>query len=227
MHALTFFCLAAFTLLSAAAQSATGSTPDPAMAQAAVSFVLSQSSINPLAPVPATGKPLPANGHWSIDTARPTLCPQNDLPCVRVLYGVTDANVTCEWVVLLPSNGTDGTILDQNESASLFLIHKLSRSQAAPLVKIRVTPIYPPIARAAHVTGSIVVRVIVNSSGEVQNAVTVSGPEMLRATTLDAIRQWSFNRLLLGTHPAAFTTDIQASFVTMGPSSVSSVKVLP
>ena len=224
LYVLSSFCLVAFTTCSSIAQTASAT---PSLGQAAVSFVVQTSSIHPLALVADTGKPLPGNGRWSIAKSRPAACPQNEVPCARVLYSVPEVNVTCEWVVIPPAGTVPGQILDENDSASQYLLRTLSASDAAPLIRSRTQPRYPPIAEAAHVSGTVVVRVVVSPAGEVQNTVVLSGPALLHAAASDAVKKWTFSPLTAGTHTSAFTTEITASFTTMGPGSASTIKLRP
>ena len=56
------------------------------------------------------------------------------------------------------------------------------------------TPIYPSIAKAAHVTGMIIMIASFERSGEVQNVNVVSGPQMLRQPAVDYVRVgWKTN----------------------------------
>lgn len=41
----------------------------------------------------------------------------------------------------------------------------------------KVTPTYPPIAKAAHVQGNVILHAIIGSDGSVQNLSVISGPE--------------------------------------------------
>ncbi len=45
-------------------------------------------------------------------------------------------------------------------------------------------PIYPPIARAAHVSGAVVLQAVISKTGTIEKLTVVSGPEMLRASAL-------------------------------------------
>jgi outer membrane biosynthesis protein TonB len=56
----------------------------------------------------------------------------------------------------------------------------------------RVLPIYPPIAKAAHVEGIVETTFDVSPSGNTSNAQRVSGPELLEKATTDTILQWTF-----------------------------------
>lgn len=187
--------------------------------QQAISALLKQIVLDPTALVQSTGKPLPANGSWSVGKEVPTSCPQTTDPCVRIFYKVADADVLCEWVIRLNGDGSDGIILEQNAEASRYLLKKISTSQAANLVATRKKPQYPAIASAAHVGGSVLVRVFVSETGSVERAFIVSGPEMLRASAMDAIKGWIFNPLMVGTQAARFETDVSFEYKTFGPGS--------
>jgi len=53
-------------------------------------------------------------------------------------------------------------------------------------------PIYPPIARAAHLGGIVNIQLSINSDGKVADIRALSGPEMLRGAVLDAAKTWVF-----------------------------------
>jgi TonB family protein len=107
---------------------------------------------------------------------------------------------------------------------AVVLCHRPTQSSLLPAGRgsrthTRKQPTYPSIAAAAHVSGSVVVRAVVSSSGVVEKALIVSGPETLRSSSIDAIHGWSFKPLLAGTEPVRFETDVAFDYRTMGPSS--------
>lgn len=53
--------------------------------------------------------------------------------------------------------------------------------------------LYPAIAKAAHITGDVVVGVELDETGKVTKYVLISGPEMLRSNAIDAAKQWTFS----------------------------------
>jgi Gram-negative bacterial TonB protein C-terminal len=55
------------------------------------------------------------------------------------------------------------------------------------------TPIYPPIARAAHVEGVVVMLVNFKLNGEVEKIDVVSGPEMLKIAATKYVQGWRAN----------------------------------
>ncbi|HKP86784.1 MAG TPA: M56 family metallopeptidase [Blastocatellia bacterium] len=56
----------------------------------------------------------------------------------------------------------------------------------------RVNAEYPPIARAAQLSGSVDVEIIVNEEGNVTSARAISGHPLLKAAAVEAARQWQF-----------------------------------
>jgi hypothetical protein len=55
------------------------------------------------------------------------------------------------------------------------------------------TPLYPPIAKAAHVEGNVVMLVNFKTSGEVEKIDIVSGPEMLKIAATNYVQGWHAN----------------------------------
>ena len=53
-------------------------------------------------------------------------------------------------------------------------------------------PIYPAIAKATHVQGSVLLHADVDEHGSVTNVEVVGGPPMLRQAALDAVRGWTY-----------------------------------
>ena len=75
-------------------------------------------------------------------------------------------------------------------------------SEISPgLVLRRVSPQYPPLAKAARIQGAVHVQVLISEEGRVMSDQTVSGHPMLRAAAEDAARQWVFKPTTLNGVP--------------------------
>ncbi|HEU4796484.1 MAG TPA: TonB family protein [Pyrinomonadaceae bacterium] len=74
-------------------------------------------------------------------------------------------------------------------------------------------PQYPPIARAARASGTVVVQVLIDENGSVVSAKAVSGPPLLLATAVAAARQARFSPTKLSGQPVKVTGVIQYNFV--------------
>jgi protein TonB len=75
-----------------------------------------------------------------------------------------------------------------------------------------IRPVYPVIARAAHVEGAVVVEAIISRTGTIESLRVVSGPEMLRAAAIDAIREARYRPYRLNGEPTEVETTITVNF---------------
>jgi protein TonB len=73
-------------------------------------------------------------------------------------------------------------------------------------------PMYPPIAKAAHVSGAVVLHAVISKTGSIERLEVVSGPEMLRASALDAVRNWKYKPYLLNGDPTEVDTTVTVNF---------------
>jgi protein TonB len=80
----------------------------------------------------------------------------------------------------------------------------------------RVQPIYPPIARQAHVQGTVELRAIISKAGTIENLIVVRGHPMLVKPALEAVRQWRYRPYLLNNEPIEVETEITVNFVLSG-----------
>jgi protein TonB len=69
-------------------------------------------------------------------------------------------------------------------------------------------PLYPAIAKAAGVQGTVVVEAIISRAGTVESVRVVSGPPMLQAAAVEAIRAARYRPYRLDGQP----TDVQTTF---------------
>ena len=83
--------------------------------------------------------------------------------------------------------------------------------QAANLIK-KVTPQYPPLAKAARVQGTVRFTALVDPQGRVQNVQLISGPPLLVSAATQAVRQWTYRPTLVNGTPVEVTTDIAVEF---------------
>lgn len=76
----------------------------------------------------------------------------------------------------------------------------------------RPTPPYPPIARAARASGTVVVQVTVDESGKVVSAHAVSGNPLLQQAAVQTAYSWRFSPTLLSGQPVKVTGQITFNF---------------
>jgi periplasmic protein TonB len=83
--------------------------------------------------------------------------------------------------------------------------------QAAKLIR-KVIPIYPKLAIAAHISGTVRLVGVVTKDGAVQQIRVVSGPALLVEAALDAVRQWVYRPTMLNNKPVEVIAPIDVNF---------------
>lgn len=73
-------------------------------------------------------------------------------------------------------------------------------------------PVYPEIAKASRVEGTVVVEAIISRSGTIESLHVVSGPPMLQQAAIDAIRGARYQPFQLNGSPTEVQTTISVSF---------------
>jgi protein TonB len=73
-------------------------------------------------------------------------------------------------------------------------------------------PVYPAIAKAAHVEGAVVVEAVISRMGTIESLHVVSGPAMLQNAALDAIREARYQPYRLNGEPTEVQTTITVNF---------------
>jgi protein TonB len=74
-------------------------------------------------------------------------------------------------------------------------------------------PIYPPIARAGRVTGTVVLQATISKTGTIENLHVVSGPSMLQSAAVDAVKTWRYRPYLLNNVPVEVETRVNVIFI--------------
>jgi protein TonB len=75
-----------------------------------------------------------------------------------------------------------------------------------------IRPVYPAIAKAAHVEGSVVIEAVISRMGTIEGLRVVSGPMMLRQAAMDAIREARYQPFRLNGEPTEVETTITVNF---------------
>ena len=80
----------------------------------------------------------------------------------------------------------------------------------------KTAPTYPPIAKAARVSGTVVLQATISKTGTIDNLHVVSGPAMLQQAALDAVKTWRYRPYLLNNEPVEVDTQINVIFTLGG-----------
>ena len=88
----------------------------------------------------------------------------------------------------------------------------ISAGIAVGLLIQKTAPIYPPIAKNARVSGTVVIQATISKTGTIENLRVVSGPAMLRQAALDAVKTWRFRPYMLDGQPVEVETTVNVIF---------------
>lgn len=83
--------------------------------------------------------------------------------------------------------------------------------QAAKLIR-KVIPVYPRLAIAAHISGTVRLIGVVAKDGTVQQLRVVTGPALLVEAALDAVRKWLYRPTTLNNKPVEVIAPIDVIF---------------
>jgi TonB family protein len=141
-------------------------------------------------------QPTPTHNSSSTNPPRPSL------PPARVAAKPAIRQVSYKAPIAVPQSQTP---------ASSAPIHVSSHVMQTNIVS-KVNPIYPPDAKTAHVQGAVVLDVIISKDGTVQALRVIRGPDELRTSALNAVRQWIFEPYLLNGEPTEVETTITINY---------------
>ncbi len=114
------------------------------------------------------------------------------------------------------NNNAIGSIFDSAKQPRVQIaspkVIKVSAGVAFGLQIQRTPPVYPPIAKTAQVSGTVVLEAFISKTGAIENLRVVSGPVMLRQSALDAVRTWRYRPYKLNNEPVEIETMINVIF---------------
>jgi protein TonB len=80
----------------------------------------------------------------------------------------------------------------------------------------QVMPVYPAIAKTAHISGTVTLHAIISKDGNVEQLEYISGPPLLMRAAMDAVKQWRYQPTLLNNDPVEVDTTISVVFTLGG-----------
>jgi len=88
----------------------------------------------------------------------------------------------------------------------------ISAGVAVGMLLQKTQPVYPPIAKAARVSGTVVLQATISKTGAIENLRVISGPAMLQQAALDAVKSWRYKPHLLNNDPVEVETTVNVIF---------------
>src|ERR1700733_2918233 len=83
-----------------------------------------------------------------------------------------------------------------------------------------VQPVYPQAAKAAHISGTVVLHCIIAKDGTIMELTYISGPPLLLKAAMDAVHQWTYQPTLLNGKPVEVETTVSVVFTLGGTAPV-------
>lgn len=89
---------------------------------------------------------------------------------------------------------------------------RVSGGVMAGEILTKVQPHYPADAKAQGVSGAVVMRAVIGKDGTIENLTVLSGPEVLRDSAMEAVRQWVYRPFLLNGEATEVDTTITVNY---------------
>lgn len=93
---------------------------------------------------------------------------------------------------------------------------RVSSGVSQGLLVTKVSPEYPPDARMQGVQGLVVLKVNIDTAGNVVQVELVSGHPLLVQAAIDSVSQWKYRPYLLNGTPIMVETQVQVTFTLSG-----------
>jgi TonB family protein len=166
-----------------------------------------------------TSKPTPGTSNASTDKPAPAEKPA----AVATLSASTQSRISQDstpqpspevapsFTVVSPNAGLSN--LARPVATSTPSAGAIEQSQLEPLQLLRsAAPVYPAIAKARSITGTVIVQGTVGKDGKVSNLQFISGPPIFKDAAFDAVRQYQFKPAKLNGQPIEQTTQVKLIF---------------
>lgn len=89
---------------------------------------------------------------------------------------------------------------------------KMSAGMPLPVLLNHQIPLYPPAAKRAGITGTVVLHGVIDVNGRVTNLSIVSGPPELQQAAVDSVRTWQYKPYIVNGEPVELITTIHVAF---------------
>jgi len=162
-------------------------------------------------PASAISTPVPVMENTAPAHSLPSPAPVGEAPTVSLLSSMTGPSATGPFS--LTTVGTPGPhVVPAPTATGPGARPNISRGVAAGQLLAPIQPIYPPIAIATRLQGTVVVEAIISKSGQIESAHATSGPLMLQPAALEAVRRARYHPFLLNGEPTEVATTISINF---------------
>lgn len=89
---------------------------------------------------------------------------------------------------------------------------RIPQGVASGLIVSSVPPIYPLLARQARIQGTVVLKALINQTGDVESLELISGHPMLAPAAMDAVKQWKYRPYIHDGNAVPVETQVMVNF---------------
>jgi len=141
------------------------------------------------------------------------------LTVIRVIP-VSGPNLSLSLFIFLPG-ARAGTMLSPGGSSAPAAVADTASSPArikvggnvqSAMIVSKVPPVYPELAKSAHVSGVVHLAVVIAKDGTILELHSLDGPAMLIQAAMDAVKQWVYKPTFLNGEPVAVESTIDVNF---------------
>jgi periplasmic protein TonB len=109
--------------------------------------------------------------------------------------------------------GFDAGVVTDTPPAVRPAVPVRAYSLLRPPVRLRdVAPIYPEMARIAHLQGIVIIEAVINTTGDVVEARVLRSQPLLDQAAVEAVRQWKYTPSLLNGVPVPVVMTVTVTF---------------
>jgi protein TonB len=120
----------------------------------------------------------------------------------------------------LGSTGSIGNVFAKQNGPKVQVgvprIQEISAGVAQGMLLQKTAPAYPPIAKSARVSGTVVLQATISKTGVIEGLHVVSGPDMLRSAATEAVKTWRYRPYKLNNQPVEVETTVNVVFTLGG-----------
>ena len=127
--------------------------------------------------------------------------------CMAIAAGTCASALTLRMAVAAPAGASAADGAPKTKPPL-----RIPSDVMAGTVLTKVNPTYPESARKAKIQGAVVLKAVIGKDGTIEKLQVMSGPEELRRSTLDAVRQWTYKPYLLNGEAVDVDTTITVNY---------------
>jgi periplasmic protein TonB len=147
----------------------------------------------------------------SIPTAAPpSITPEKDPPGAVPDVGISSLGAVANGIGQLPSGAP--IVVRPPEPPRPSGPVRVADLPVSPRRIGDTRPVYPEIARAARVEGTVILEAVLDTGGRVTQLRVIKSVPMLDQAALEAVRQWRYTPSLYGGHPVSVLMTITVRF---------------